>query len=355
MPAPAVLYNVGMKKPIKQCTLSEISDLVKEAGFPAFRTKQLIEWLYRRNIESYDEISNLPKGLINHLKEEYPLHTATIFNRQVSSDGTRKYLLKLFDGNLVETVAIPSLGGRQRLTVCFSTQVGCPMKCAFCATGHEGFTRNLGMGEIIDQIHAVSNDFGERVTNLVGMGQGEPFLNYRPTFDALTILNDEKFDNIGARHITVSTCGILAGIDLLAKDPHQYTMAISLHSAVQSTRDELMPIVARYPLDQLRSHIQGYIAQTNRRVTFEYLLIKDINDSEAHLKALVSYCKNLLCHVNLLPMNAVASSPYQPSDEQTVQRWMRVLQSQGIETSLRTSRGADIDGACGQLKNAMGR
>ena len=342
-----------MAKPIKQCNLAELSEIVSACKLPAFRKKQLLEWLYRRQVSSYSQISNLPASFISYLSENHPLVAPTIFNKQVSKDGTRKYLITLSDGSLVETVAIPSSSGKRRLTVCFSTQVGCPMKCSFCATGHEGFTRNLGMGEIIDQIAVVQSDFNERVTNLVGMGQGEPFLNIENTLDALSMLNNEKFFNIGARHITVSTCGVIPGIARFGEDTHQYTLAVSLHSAIQSTRDEIMPMVSSFPLADLKSALEDYLAATNRRVTFEYLLIKGVNDSSDHLDALISYTSDLLCHVNLLNMNSIGDSPYKSCSSSTVDTWLRSLQRAGVETSIRISRGSDIYGACGQLKNSI--
>ena len=240
-----------------------------------------------------------------------------------------------------------------RLTVCFSTQVGCAIGCSFCATGQEGFSRNLDIGEILDQIFVVQNDFGQRASNIVAMGQGEPFLNYDNTLAALHIMNHPKLLGIGARHITVSTCGILNGINKFAHVDKQFTLAISLHSARQNIRDELMPHMKNQNLDELKTSLKNYISLTNRRVTLEYMLIKKVNDSEKDLSALLKFCGGLLCHVNLLPLNPVSHSPFQPSDQKTAYKWINTLKKKGIEATLRNSRGKDIAGACGQLKNSL--
>lgn len=340
-----------MTASIKQLGAQEIEDLVKKAGQPAFRMKQLREWLFVRWADSYDEMTNLPLAFREQLASEAPLTKPIALDRQVSRDGTRKYVLELSDGLCVETVAIPSKNDG-RLTVCFSTQVGCAMACAFCATGHEGFTRNLGMGEIVDQVLFAQEDMGMRVSNLVAMGQGEPFLNYETLIDALHVLNDPKGIAIGARKITVSTCGILDGITRFAKEPEQFTLAISLHSAVQQTRDALMPRVANQPLDELKKTLTAYLARTNRRVTFEFLLIEGLNDSQDELDALLAFCDGLLCHVNLLPVNPVEGSPFQPSSRKTADAWIEACEAAGISATYRQSRGADIQGACGQLKNS---
>ena len=281
-----------------------------------------------------------------------PLTQTEIIERLDSKDGSSKYLLELYDENIVECVAIPSSGTRDRLTLCLSSQVGCPMACSFCATGAEGFTRNLLIGEMVDQVNVVQRDLNARISNIVIMGQGEPFLNYENTLGALRIINDPKGIAIGARKITISTCGILPGIIQLSKEPEQFTLAISLHSARQEIRDKLMPLVANYPLGNLRRAIIDYITETNRRVTFEYLLLDGINDTQKDLDALISFCKGLLCHVNILPMNPVQGSTYQPSPQKVVNTWAESLEAAGISTTLRISRGSDIQGACGQLKNA---
>lgn len=325
---------------------------MKELGQPSFRAQQLTEWLYQRHASSYDEMTNLPAALRAALSERFPLTTPEIVNRQVSRDGTRKYLIEFDDGIRVETVAIPSRGG-DRLTVCFSTQAGCAIGCAFCATGREGFARNLTPGEIIDQVLIAQDDMGKRVTNVVGMGQGEPFLNYDNTMEALRILNNKKGLEIGARHISVSTCGILPGIERFSEEPEQFTLAVSLHAARQGVRDLLMPNVARFKLGNLKSALQEYIAKTNRRVTLEYIMIDGVNDADEDLKALQKFCANLLCHVNLIPINAIEGSVFQPSEPETINRWLNAIQKKGTEATLRDSRGSDIDGACGQLKNTF--
>ncbi|MCB7036707.1 23S rRNA (adenine(2503)-C(2))-methyltransferase RlmN [Eggerthella sinensis] len=341
-----------MDKPIKTYALSELPSLMKELGQPSFRAQQLTEWLYQRHASSYDEMTNLPAALRAALSERFPLTTPEIVNRQVSRDGTRKYLIEFDDGIRVETVAIPSRGG-DRLTVCFSTQAGCAIGCAFCATGREGFARNLTPGEIIDQVLIAQDDMGKRVTNVVGMGQGEPFLNYDNTMEALRILNNKKGLEIGARHISVSTCGILPGIERFSEEPEQFTLAVSLHAARQGVRDLLMPNVARFKLGNLKSALQEYIAKTNRRVTLEYIMIDGVNDADEDLKALQKFCANLLCHVNLIPINAIEGSVFQPSEPETINRWLNAIQKKGTEATLRDSRGSDIDGACGQLKNTF--
>lgn len=281
-----------------------------------------------------------------------------MLDRRVSKDGTRKYVWQFDDGAGVETVAMPSKdkdakGSPQRLTVCFSTQVGCAIGCAFCATGKEGFVRNLTPGEMVDQIVLAGHDMGMRVSNVVAMGQGEPFLNYDNTLAALRFMNAKDGLGIGARHITISTCGILKGIERLADEPEQFTLAVSLHSAVQSTRDALMPHMKNAPLHHLHTALERYIEQSGRRVSLEYLLLKDLNDDEAHLAALKEFCRGLLCHVNILPFNEVAGSPFQPASAKTRTKWVNQMEAAGIETTVRDSRGSDIEGACGQLKNAL--
>lgn len=341
-----------MDMPIKSYALPELNDLMADLGQPAFRAKQIAQWLYVHRVHSYDEMTNLPASLRSMLSERFPLFVPTVVERAVSHDGTKKYLIEYHDGVRVETVSIPSRNG-DRLTVCFSTQAGCPMACTFCATGKEGFVRNLAPGEIVDQVLIAQEDAEHRVSNVVGMGQGEPFLNYDNSLAALRILNGPKGLAIGARHMSVSTCGLIAGIDRFAREPEQFTLAISLHAALQSVRDALMPNVARDDLPSLKSALQSYVAKTNRRVTLEHIMIRDMNDTQEDLDALCSFCSDLLCHVNLIPMNAVDDSPLQPSSSSTVQHWLSTIQNRGTEATLRESRGSDIAGACGQLKNSF--
>jgi 23S rRNA (adenine2503-C2)-methyltransferase len=319
-----------------------------DLGQPAYRTGQLVRWLYGRGARSFEEMTDLPDALRRSLAERFSLSFPEPIKKQVSrADGTRKYLWRLGDGATVESVGLPA---GDRLTVCLSTQVGCAMGCSFCATGQGGFVRNLTAGEMVDQVTLVSEDFGRRVTNAVAMGQGEPFANYDATLAAFRFLNAKEGAGIGARHLTVSTSGVVSGIRRFAGEPEQFTLAISLHSAVEATRDGLMPGVRRWPLRQLREAIVAYVGATNRRVTLEYALVRDVNDSDAELSALSAFCRGLLCHVNLIPMNPVSDSGFAGSPEERVRRFHHALNAAGIETSVRVERGADIDAACGQLR-----
>lgn len=343
---------------IKAYSREGLERLFEELGQPRFRTKQIVQWLYQRGVRSYDDMTDLPKMLRAELAERAPLTVPTMLDRRVSKDGTRKYVWQFDDGAGVETVAMPSKdtnaqGSPQRLTVCFSTQVGCAIGCAFCATGKEGFVRNLTPGEMVDQIVLAGQDMDMRVSNVVAMGQGEPFLNYDNTLAALRFMNAKDGLGIGARHITISTCGILKGIERLAGEPEQFTLAVSLHSAVQATRDALMPHMTNAPLHHLHTALERYIEQSGRRVSLEYLLLNDLNDDETHLDALKEFCRGLLCHVNILPFNEVAGSPFQPAPAKTRARWVSQMEAAGVETTVRDSRGSDIEGACGQLKNAL--
>ena len=333
---------------------SGIEELVCSLDQPKFRAKQLIQWLYQRGVHSYDEMTNLPKQFRAQLAQVVPLVPPVVCDKQVSADGTRKYLLEFADGCRVETVGIPSRafneqGEPKRLTVCFSTQVGCPMKCAFCATGQQGFTRNLTPGEMVWQILVCQDDFGMRVSNVVAMGQGEPFLNYENLVAALHFMNAKDALEIGARHISVSTCGILKGIEAFGHEKEQFTLAVSLHSAIQSVRNKLMPGCKGVPLTQLKEALLHYQQASGRRVSFEYLLIKGVTDTNENLDALIRFCEGLQSHVNLLKVNPVEGSPLEPAAQTRVQAFESSLAKAGIETSIRDSRGADIDGACGQL------
>ena len=328
----ATVESIG----IKALSRAEIADFLKnELGAPAFRSKQIIQWLYGKGVATYDEMTNISKDMRSQLAQKLPLLPVTVTKRQSSKDGTRKYLVRMGDGTLVETVGMP---GKNKLCVCVSTQAGCPMRCTFCATGRNGYTRNLGPGEIVDQVRVVANDFGQ------------PFLNYDAVLEAMRILNSKDGFDIGARHITVSTAGILPQIRRFASEPEQFTLAISLHSAVQDTRDELMPGVRQYDLERLRDSVASYAETTGRRPTYEYAMMAGINDTDAQLKALVAFCRRTLCHVNLITLNEVAGSPFQPSEKERVALFAKTLSAAGVETTIRESRGTDIDAACGQLK-----
>ena len=343
-------YNRLMTKTFKQMSLEELHAFVSERGLPSFRFAQLASWAYQKGVSSYDEMTNLSKAMRQDLAAELPLSLPIVANRQISRDGTRKYVLRFDDDALAETVAIPSSDGR--LTICCSSQAGCAMGCTFCATGKGGLARSLYPGEIADQITIAGRDMGMRVSNVVVMGQGEPFANYDNTLAALRIMNDTKLLNIGARHITVSTCGILPGIERFGHEPEQFTLAVSLHSAVQKTRDALMPGVKGAPLDKLRSSLVRYSDSSGRRFSLEYALIADINDDAEHLEALTRFCRGLLCHVNLIPLNKVEGSPFLPSSRSTIAHWQSELEAKGIAVTVRRSAGSDIAGACGQLANA---
>ena len=332
---------------IRLLTLEELQDLVKELGQPAFRAKQLNEWIHDKNVCSFDEMTNLPAALREKLSERFSFNVPVELVKQVSKDGSRKYLLQFSDGVSVETVGMPN---RNKLAVCISSQAGCAMGCAFCATGLAGLSRSLTAQEMVDQVLHVARDFGERVTSVVFMGQGEPFANFDATVQALRILNDPDGIAIGARHLTVSTCGVIPGIRRFAELPEHFTLAISLHSAIQGTRNQLMPGVKKYTLLRLHEAIQLYVEKTGRRPTYEFAMIDGINDTNPEMQALVDFCAGTLCHVNLIQLNNIPDSPFRPSPIEKVESLQRRLTMHGVETTIRNSRGSDIDAACGQLK-----
>ena len=331
-------------------THGEIAELLSELGQPSFRVKQIEEWVWSKNAQSFDEMTNLPKALREELAKRLTLGGVEGVARQVSVDGSRKYLLRFPDGVSVECVGMPSRG---KLSVCVSTQAGCPMGCSFCATGAAGLTRSLSSAEIYEQVMHVRDDFNTRVTSVVFMGQGEPFLNYDATLGALRRLNDPDGAGIGARHLTVSTCGVIPQIMRFANEPEQFTLAISLHSAVQRTRNALMPGVRKYSLINLYNVMGEYVNKTGRRPTYEYALIGGVNDTDSELQALCDFCEGTLAHVNLIQLNEVEGSKLRPSTDLRAQDFVRALSAVGVEATVRNSRGADIDAACGQLKQRM--
>ncbi|MDZ4168415.1 MAG: 23S rRNA (adenine(2503)-C(2))-methyltransferase RlmN [Coriobacteriia bacterium] len=332
---------------LKTLDADGIARLVESLDQPRYRAAQIVRWVYGRGARSYDQMTDVPTGLRAQLADRFALPFPSVLERQVSSDGTRKYLIRLADGATVECVGLPAM---DRLTVCFSTQAGCAMGCSFCATGASGLTRDLAPGEMLDQVRLVGDDFGARVSNAVAMGQGEPFANYEPTLGALRLMNSPDGLEIGARHLTVSTCGLIAGIERFTEEPEQFTLAVSLHSAVQTTRDALMPGVRGQTLTRLRGALERYSEATGRRPSLEFALVEGANDTDDELRALISFCQGLLVHVNLIPMNAVAGTGHGRAPGARVDEFARRLDAAGVNATVRTERGADIDAACGQLR-----
>jgi len=339
--------------------------LLKGWGQPAYRARQIREWVWQRGASDYAEMTNLPAALRERLAAELPLQRATATERLESSEGARKFLLRFADGVAVEAVGIPSGDGSsitqqrdkeepspdlpRRLTVCVSSQAGCALGCVFCATGRGGLTRNLGAGEIAEQVRIVSKDFERTATNVVVMGQGEPFANYDAVLGALRLLNSPQLFNIGARHITISTSGIISGIERLAEEPEQFRLAVSLHGATQELRDQLMPGLRKQPLEKLRTALVNYRERSGRRVSLEYVLLRDVNDHDSDLQALADFARATGAHVNLLPYNDTDSTTLQAEDTARTREVAEFLSGTGVKATIRLSRGADIAAACGQL------
>ena len=346
-------------RPITDLTLDELRAAVSEAGQPAYRAEQVAGWVYRSTISGFDEMSNVPKALRHALAERFRFHALEEKTALLSTDGeTRKIVLTLPDGELIESVLMrypqrTDGTGAERATVCVSTQVGCPIKCTFCATGLMGFGRNLTSGEILDQaLHFLrwTRDHPPIVRNVVFMGMGEPLLNYDATMAAVDRLVDHKCAGMGVHRMTVSTSGWLPGIARLTDDPLAVRLAVSLHAPNDELRTSLVPLNKRFPIAQLMTALRDYQRKTGRRVTFEYILLEGVNDSPALARDLVALLRGIDSHVNLIPMNPVSDLPFSPSPWPVVDEFHRVLREAGIICTVRREMGRDIKAACGQLR-----
>lgn len=333
---------------LKGLSLQELQDCLTDLGLPKYRGKQIYAQMYRRQVCTWEEMTDLPKELHRVFQEKgISLGCLSLVSQVRADDGTTKYLFRLDDGETVESVYLPEA---HRHTVCLSTQVGCGMGCLFCATGQRGMIRNLNPGEIVDQPLRISRMTGTRISNLVIMGQGEPLLNYPSLLKAIGIINDPQGLGIGSRHITISTCGIVPGIKKLAAEPFQVNLAVSLHAADDDLRDYLMPINRKYPLKQLIEACRFYLSRTNRRITFEYTLIDGINDRQSDLENLIRLLSGMLCHVNLIPFNPIPNSRFSRSKEERIREFAAGLKQAHIEATIRKERGSELAAACGQLQ-----
>ena len=332
---------------IKSLTLSELTAVLKELGQPAFRGKQVYTWLHK-GVRSYEEMTNLPKGLRDALAEKHPLYTPQVVRRQESQkDGTIKYLWRLEDGNCVETVLMRYHYGN---TVCISTEVGCAMGCAFCASTIGGLVRRLEPHEMLDEVLFTQIDSGLPISHVVLMGIGEPLDNFDNVMRFLELVNSQEGMNISMRHISLSTCGLVPKIDALAQKKLQISLAISLHGPNDQIRSQIMPVNKAYPIDVLLDACRRYYAATSRRIHFEYAMIDGVNDSEANARELLKRLKGLPAHVNMIPLNHVEESPLKPSSKAAVAKFQKILEDGGVTATVRRTLGGDIDASCGQLR-----
>lgn len=337
-------------KVLSGLSLKGIEEITDSLGASKFRARQIHNWIYLKSVKSIDEMTDLSVKFREELKKIAVVSDTKVKIKQESVDGTLKYLLEYPDGECVETVLM-RFDNRANLTACVSSQVGCAVNCSFCATGKRGFIRNLSYKEIIEQVLVIQRDTGLKVTNVVFMGQGEPLLNLDNVLPAMEIFN-QNFQ-IGARRLTVSTSGIIPGINRLADIDMQSTLAISLHAPNHEIRRKLMQIEDKYPMPELKNALKHYIEKTGRRITIEYLLIKDLNDTLDSAKQLVEYLHDLKCNVNLIPYNSTEKNDYQKPSGNSVMRFKSLLEQAGKKVTVRLERGADIDAACGQLRGKV--
>lgn len=336
------------KQDIKSLTLSELQEEMQSLGEKPYRAKQLYEWMHKKLAEGYDDMTNLPKSLKETCRERYGFTTLQTVKVQESKlDGTRKYLFALPDGNLVESVWMRYRHGN---SVCISSQVGCKMGCRFCASTLDGWERNLLPSEMLEQVYAVTRHTGERVSNVVVMGTGEPLDNYENLLRFIKLLTDENGLHISQRNITVSTCGIVPGMRRLAEEGLQITLALSLHAATDEKRKRLMPIAEKYSMAELLDACAYYFKKTGRRITFEYSLIGGVNDKTEDIGELTALLKPFGCHINLIPVNPVKERNFIKPDRASAEIFKNKLIKRGLNATVRREMGADIDGACGQLR-----
>ncbi|MCK8823615.1 23S rRNA (adenine(2503)-C(2))-methyltransferase RlmN [Fuchsiella alkaliacetigena] len=334
---------------------AELNNFFVELGEPAYRAQQLAQWIYKQGASDFEDMTTLSKELRSKLSKRAYISQLEELKAAVAEDGTVKYLFELRDGQRIETVLMRYADHRN--TVCISTQVGCAMDCSFCATGQQGLERNLSTGEIVAQVLEVQRSLSEeefgvpRISNVVLMGMGEALANYDNSLKAIQILNDQRGLNIAMRKITLSTCGLVPQIRKLAEEELQLVLAISLHAAEDSLRSQLMPINDRYPLAELMAACKYYQQCTGRRITFEYALIDGVNSSPQQAQSLAELLSDLLCHVNLIPVNPVAELELSRPSQEKIEAFQRVLTAEGIENTLRLERGVEIEAACGQLKS----
>ena len=336
-----------MKPEIKNLTLAELEQTMLDLGEPKFRGKQVYSWLHRA-APDFAAMTNLPRSLREKLADRFLLTCPTVVRKQESAlDGTVKYLWRLYDGNCVETVLMRYHHGN---TVCISSEVGCPMGCAFCASTIGGLVRRLSAGEILDEVLFTQADSGQEISNIVLMGIGEPLDNYDNVTRFLELVNSPEGANIGMRHISLSTCGVVPKIRALAESELQLTLSVSLHAPDDETRNRIMPVNRRWPVDELLAACREYYAKTNRRISFEYAMIRGVNDSPEAAGLLIRRLHGMAAHVNLIPLNHVDESPFEPSERQTVLRFQKQLEDSGIACTVRRTLGSDIDASCGQLR-----
>ena len=334
-------------KNIKDYDLEDLKKELENIGEKKFRAEQIFKWLYVEKVKEFDEMTNLSLELREKLKNEYDICNFKILRKQESSDGTKKYLFDVLDGNAIESVLMEYHHGR---TICVSSQIGCKMGCKFCASTGLKFARNLTAGEIVEQILAVEQDTGYKISNVVFMGIGEPFDNYDNVMQAIKIINNQKGLSIGARHISISTSGLVPMIYKFADEELQCTLSISLRATNDKKRSEMMPINNRYNIKELMEACKYYIEKTNKRISFEYALAKDNNDNLDDAKELVKLLKGMLCHVNLIPINKIENGKYTKSSNENIIRFRDYLNEKGITATIRRELGSDIDAACGQLR-----
>ena len=334
---------------IKDLSFQQLQSQLTQMGQPQYRAVQVAKWLYQKGAVSFDEMSDLSLELRQKLKEAFTISWPKILKKQVSKeDGTVKYLFGLSDEQTVESVLIPS---QNRFTICVSTQVGCKLRCKFCASGVAGFKRQLTPGEIVDQILAArQNQPHRRITHVVFMGMGEPMDNYENVLASVRLINSSAGLDIGARKITLSTSGVIPGIGKLAKEGIQVELSVSLHAGNSEVRNRLMPINRKYPIEQLISACRDYIQRTNRQITFEYTLIAGVNDRGEDANDLAKLLRRMKCQVNLIPLNPIREFPYHPPTVEAAKQFRKRLQSLGVDATIRRTMGRDIDGACGQLR-----
>lgn len=339
---------MSQKIDIKSMNQKELIAFMEEMGEKSFRAKQIYQWIHEKQVNSFDEMTNISKKLIETLNEKAYLTCLTKEEVQISKlDGTRKYLFLLEDGNVIESVLMRYKHGN---SVCISSQVGCRMGCRFCASTLDGLVRGLTAGEMLDQIYQIGKDIGERISNVVVMGTGEPLDNYDNLLKFIELLTDENGINISQRNLTVSTCGIVPRMRELAEEKLSITLALSLHASNQAKRLELMPVANKYDIHEVIDACKYYFDQTGRRITFEYSLVGGVNDTDEDARELSQLIKGINCHVNLIPVNPIKERDYVQSNAKVMEAFKNKLEKAGINVTVRREMGRDIDGACGQLR-----